>query len=93
MGEKSILDLEQYPSPAVCFIGENFPSSVVALTRADPNVEYRDLDKQRARKWSKYLDDPYTDPMPKKTKKSKSNEEDIDLVEFTSFLKNNNQVR
>ena len=77
----------------MCFIGENFPSSVVALTGADPNVEYRDVDKQRARKRSRYLDDPYTDPMPKKTKKSNANEEDIDLVEFTSFLKNNDQVR
>ena len=71
------------------FLGQNFPSSVVALTRPDPNVEYQDIDKQRARKRSRYLDDPYTDPMPKKTKKSKANEEDIDLVEFTSFLKNN----
>jgi hypothetical protein len=84
--------LEEYPSP-VFFLGQNFPSSVVALTKADPNVEYRDVDKQRGRKRSRYLDDPYTDPMPKKTKKSKANEEDIDLVEFTSFLKNNDQVR
>ena len=89
----SILDLEELTSPDVCFIGETLPSSVVALTEADPHVEYRDLDKQRGRKRLRYLKSLYTDPMPNKTKKSKSNEQDVDLVEFTSFLKNDDQVR
>ena len=66
---------------------------MVALTEADPHVEYRDLDKQRGRKRLRYLESLYTDPMPNKTKKSKSNEQDVDLVEFTSFLKNDDQVR
>ncbi|KAK0575380.1 hypothetical protein LWI29_038117 [Acer saccharum] len=88
----SILDLEELTSPDVCFIGETLPSSVVALTKADPHVEYRDLDKQRGRKRLRYLESLYTDPMPNKTKKSKSNEQDVDLVEFTSFLKNDDQV-
>ncbi|KAK4849122.1 hypothetical protein QYF36_021095 [Acer negundo] len=92
-GEKSILEVEEFPSPSVCFIAQNFPSSVVALIEADPIVEYKDVDKQRARKWSRYLEIPYTNPMPMKTKKSKSNEEDIDIVEFTSFLKNGDQFR
>ena len=85
--------MEQYPSPGTCFIAQNYPTSVVALNEADPNVEYKDVDMLRARKRSRFLSFPYTDPMPKKTKKSKSNEEDIDLVEFTSFLKNDDQVR
>ncbi|KAK4850445.1 hypothetical protein QYF36_006835 [Acer negundo] len=68
---------------------ENFPSSVVALTEA----EYKDIDKPRAQKQSRYLEIMYTNPMPMKTKKTKSNEEDIDIVEFTSFLKNGDQFR
>ena len=77
----------------MCFIGQNLPSSVVKLTEADSNIEYKDFNKQGARKRSRYLNNSYTDPIPEKTKKSKSNEEDIDLVEFTSFLKKEDQVR
>ncbi|KAI9200654.1 hypothetical protein LWI28_011247 [Acer negundo] len=88
-GEKSIL--EEFSSPSVCFIAQNFLSSVVTFTEADHNVEYKDVDKQKARKRSRYLEIQYTNLMPMKTNKSKSNEEDIDIVEFTPFLKNGDQ--
>ena len=91
-GEKSILDLEDYPSPSVSFIGQYLPGSVVELTEADPNVQYKDFEKQRARKCSRYLVDPYTDPMPKKTKKSHHILEDVDSVEFNAFLKRDDPV-
>ena len=65
---------------------------MVELTEANPNVEYKDFDKQRARKRSSYLDSPYTNPMPKRTKKLHHIIEDIDSVDFTSFLKNDDQV-
>ncbi|KAK3193659.1 hypothetical protein Dsin_024969 [Dipteronia sinensis] len=71
---------------------ENNPSSVVALDGADPDVEYRDIDKQRGRKGSRWLESQWTDPMPKKKRKPQSNEEEINLVEFTSFLKNEDQL-
>ncbi|KAK3212263.1 hypothetical protein Dsin_016969 [Dipteronia sinensis] len=51
--KKSIIDLDEYPSPSVCFIAQNNPSSVVALDGADPDVKYRDIDKQRGRKRSR----------------------------------------
>ncbi|KAK1560585.1 hypothetical protein Q3G72_028388 [Acer saccharum] len=72
---------------------KNLPSSVVALDGADPDVEYKDINKQRGRKRSRWLENPWTDPMPKKKRKPWSNEEEINLVEFTSFLKNDDQVR
>ncbi|KAK3230007.1 hypothetical protein Dsin_001888 [Dipteronia sinensis] len=53
LGKKSILDLDEYPSPSVCFIAQNNPSSVVSLDGADPDVKYRDIDKQRGRKRSR----------------------------------------
>ncbi|KAK3225521.1 hypothetical protein Dsin_005383 [Dipteronia sinensis] len=52
--KKSILDLDEYPSLSVCFIAQNNPSSVVALDGADPDVEYRGIDKQRGRKRSSF---------------------------------------
>ncbi|KAK3230108.1 hypothetical protein Dsin_001989 [Dipteronia sinensis] len=72
---------------------ENNPNSVVALDGADPDVEYRDIDKQRGRKRSRWLESPWTDPTPKKKRKPQSNEEEINLVAFTSFLKNEDQLR
>ncbi|KAK3198460.1 hypothetical protein Dsin_021875 [Dipteronia sinensis] len=71
---------------------ENNHSSVVALDGADLDVEYRDIDKQRGRKQSRWLESPWTDPMPKKKRKPQSNEEEINLVELTSFLKNEDQL-
>ena len=90
--EKSILDLEEYPSPSVFCIAQNVPGSVVELTEANPNVQYKDVDKLRARKRARWLERTYINPMPKKTKKTNPNEEDIDLVEFTAFLKSDDQV-
>ncbi|KAK3193852.1 hypothetical protein Dsin_025162 [Dipteronia sinensis] len=54
LGKQSIIDLDEYPSPSVCFIAQNNPSSVVALDGADPDVEYRDIDKQRGLKRSNF---------------------------------------
>ncbi|KAK3221892.1 hypothetical protein Dsin_008917 [Dipteronia sinensis] len=90
-GKQSILNLDEYPSPSMCFIAQNIPNSVVALDGADPDFEYRDIDKQRGRKRSRWLESPWTDPMPKKKRKPQSNVEKINLVEFTSFLKNEDQ--
>ncbi|KAK3225440.1 hypothetical protein Dsin_005302 [Dipteronia sinensis] len=71
---------------------KNIPSSVVALDGADPDVEYRDIDRHRGQKLSRCLEIPWTYPMPKKKRKPQSNEEEINLFEFTSFLKNEDQV-
>ncbi|KAK2657369.1 hypothetical protein Ddye_010421 [Dipteronia dyeriana] len=84
--------VDDYPSPAVNMLVPNSDQSVIALDKADPNVEYKDQDKIRVRKWSRFLGSPWTDPMPKKRKKKSSKSEELSTQtesnynEFTSFL-------
>ncbi|KAK3221410.1 hypothetical protein Dsin_008435 [Dipteronia sinensis] len=42
--------VDDYPSPAVNMLVPNSDQSVIALDKADPNVEYKDQDKIRVRK-------------------------------------------
>ncbi|KAK3184937.1 hypothetical protein Dsin_032223 [Dipteronia sinensis] len=58
--------VDDYPSPAVNMLVPNSDQSVIALDKTDPNVEYKDQDKIRVRKRSRFLGSPWTDPMPKK---------------------------
>ncbi|KAK2661642.1 hypothetical protein Ddye_000216 [Dipteronia dyeriana] len=84
--------VDDYPSPAVNMLVPNSDQSVIALDKADPNVEYKDQDKIRVRKRSRFLGSPWTDPMPKKRKKKSSEPEELSTQaesnynEFTSFL-------
>ncbi|KAK2637206.1 hypothetical protein Ddye_031998 [Dipteronia dyeriana] len=64
--------VDDYPSPAVNMLVPNSDQSVIALDKADPYVEYKDQDKIRVRKRSRFLWSPWTDPMPKKRKKKSS---------------------
>ncbi|KAK3200457.1 hypothetical protein Dsin_023872 [Dipteronia sinensis] len=61
--------IDDYPSPAVNMLVPNSDQSVIALDKADPNVEYKDQYKIRVRKRSRFLGSPWTDPMPKKKKR------------------------
>ncbi|KAK2663297.1 hypothetical protein Ddye_001871 [Dipteronia dyeriana] len=45
--------VDDYPSPAVNMLVPNSDQSVIALDKADPNVEYKDQDKIRVRKRSR----------------------------------------
>ena len=66
--------------------------SVVAYDVADPRVTYKDHDKARARKRSRYLNMHWVNPLASKRLKPSSSDKpstqgDITDVEFTAFLK------
>ncbi|KAK1592351.1 hypothetical protein Q3G72_023447 [Acer saccharum] len=67
------------------------------MNAVDPSVCYKNNDNIRARRWSKYLDSPYTDPMPipKKRKKTKDSSKIVNenYNQFISFLKKKDDTR
>ncbi|KAK2648746.1 hypothetical protein Ddye_016235 [Dipteronia dyeriana] len=65
------LSVDGYPSPAMNVVVPNPNISVVALDGPDPDVLCKDVDKVRAQKRSKYLQNPWTNPMPMRTKRKR----------------------
>ena len=75
------IDLDDVASP-----------SVVAYEVADPTVTYKDQDKARSRKRTRYLNTHWVNPLARKRLKSSaldkpSTEGEVTDVEFTTFLK------
>ena len=94
---KHAINLDDFPSPCVNVVLPNPDLSVICMNAADPSVCYKNNDNVRARRRSKYLDSPYTDPMsiPKKRKRTKDLSECVNdnYDRFISFLKNKDDTR
>ena len=84
------IDVDDFPTPKVNMVREIPTSlpSVICDEFPDPKVVYKNEDKQRARRRSRFLLTPYTDPRPKKKKG-----ETQDSIEFKAFLKSKDEVR
>ncbi|TXG48754.1 hypothetical protein EZV62_024629 [Acer yangbiense] len=65
--------------------------SVVAYDVADPNVMYKDHDKSRARKRTRFLNNHWINPLAKRLKSNVSDkpstQDEITNVEFAAFMK------
>ncbi|KAK0605774.1 hypothetical protein LWI29_030580 [Acer saccharum] len=65
--------------------------SVVAYDVADPNVMYKDHDKSRARKRTRFLNNHWINPLAKRLKSNVSDkpstQDEITNVEFVAFMK------
>ena len=65
--------------------------SVVAYDAADPNVMYKDHDKSRARKRTRFLNNHWINPLAKRLKSNVSDkpstQDEITNVEFAAFMK------
>ncbi|KAK0595581.1 hypothetical protein LWI29_008050 [Acer saccharum] len=65
--------------------------SVVAYDVADPNVMYKDHDKSRARKRTRFLNNQWINPLAKRLKSNVSDkpstQDEITNVEFAAFMK------
>ncbi|TXG69542.1 hypothetical protein EZV62_004477 [Acer yangbiense] len=65
--------------------------SVVAYDVADPNVMYKDHDKSRARKRTRFLNNHWINPLAKRLKSNisdkPSTQDEITNVEFAAFIK------
>ena len=84
------MDVDDFPTPKVNVV-RDIPTSlpsVICHEFPDPNVVYKNMDKQRGRRRSRFLLTPYTDPRPKKKKG-----ESQDSIEFRAFLKSKDEVR
>ncbi|KAK3225691.1 hypothetical protein Dsin_005553 [Dipteronia sinensis] len=62
------ISVDDYPSPAMNIVLPNPVLSVMCLDASDPNVFYKNNEKRRGRKRSRFLESSYTDPIPKKKK-------------------------
>ena len=86
--------VDEFASPAANVVVPNPNSSVVALEGPHPNVLYKDIDKVRARKRSRYMRTPWTNPMPKRKKrKPVALDEFSNNVEFMAFMKGEDHAR
>ncbi|TXG69812.1 hypothetical protein EZV62_004747 [Acer yangbiense] len=69
----------------------NSSPSVVAYDVADPNVMYKDHDKSRARKRTRFLNNHWINPLAKRLKSNVSDkpstQDEITNVEFAAFMK------
>ncbi|KAK0577665.1 hypothetical protein LWI29_036764 [Acer saccharum] len=94
---KHAINLDDFPSPCVNVVLPNPDLSVIFMNAADPSVCYKNNENVRARRRSKYLDSPYTDPMPipKKRKRTKDLSDCVNdnYDRFISFLKNKDDTR
>ena len=84
------MDVDDFPTPKVNVV-RDIPTSlpsVICHEFPDPNVVYKNVDKQRGRRRSRFLLTPYTDPRPKKKKG-----ESQDSIAFRAFLKSKDEVR
>ena len=83
------MDVDDFPTPKVNMVREIPTSlpSVICDEFLDPNVVYKNVDKQRGRRRSRFLLTPYTDPMLKKKKG-----ETHDSIDFKAFLKSKDEV-
>ncbi|KAK3230052.1 hypothetical protein Dsin_001933 [Dipteronia sinensis] len=86
------IDVDDYPSPTLSVVVPNPSPGVVAYDVPHPNVIYKDHDLKRARKRSRFINSPWTDPLARKKRKSNdsnkpSTQDEINNVEFTAFLK------
>ena len=65
--------------------------SVVAYDVADPSVMYKDHDKARARKRTRFLNNHWMNPLAKRLKSNDSDkpsiQDEITNVEFVAFMK------
>ena len=65
--------------------------SVVAYDVADPSVMYKDHDKSRARKRTRFLNNHWINPLAKRLKSNVSDkpstQDEITNVEFAAFMK------
>ena len=84
------IDVDDFPTPKVNMVREipTILPSVICDEFPDPNVVYKNVDKQRARRRSRFLLTQYTDPRPKKKKG-----ETQDSIEFKAFLKSKDEVQ
>ncbi|KAK0582850.1 hypothetical protein LWI29_030346 [Acer saccharum] len=94
---KHAINLDDFPSPCVNVVLPNLDLSVIFMNAADPSVCYKNNENVRARRRSKYLDSPYTDPMPipKKRKRTKDLSDCVNdnYDRFISFMKNKDDTR
>ena len=84
------MDVDDFPTPKVNVVTDIPTSlpSVICHEFPDPNVVYKNVDKQRGRRRLRFLLTPYTDPRQKKKKG-----ESQDSIEFRAFLKSKDEVR
>jgi hypothetical protein len=86
--------VDEYPSPAVNVEVPNPNLSVVEVYGPQPDVSYKDIDKVRARKRSRYLRTAWNNPMPmRKKRKPVTLDEFSNNVEFTAFMKGEDHGR
>ncbi|KAK2659630.1 hypothetical protein Ddye_006163 [Dipteronia dyeriana] len=87
--------VDEYLSPTVNMVVPNNVPYVIYLEVADPNVAYKNNDKKRDRKWSRFLGSQYTYLISRRKKKKSKNRTslNLDYIYFTTFLKNIDQVR
>ncbi|KAK0605776.1 hypothetical protein LWI29_030601 [Acer saccharum] len=91
---KQPLLVDEYPSPAANVVVPNSNMSVVVLDGPDPDVVYKHIDKVRARKRSRNVRSPGTNPMPmRKKKKPNGLDESSNNIEFMAFMKGKDQAR
>ncbi|KAK0588024.1 hypothetical protein LWI29_033002 [Acer saccharum] len=94
---KHAINLDDFPSPCVNVVLPNPDLSVIFMNAADLSVCYKNNENVRACRRSKYLDSPYTDPMPipKKRKRTKDLSDCVNdnYDRFISFLKNKDDTR
>ena len=89
---KKPICVDDFPSPD-CWLVNVLPTSVPSVIWdefAHPSVVYKNDDKKRGQRRSRFLLTPYVDPMPETKKKGQENQHSKD---FRAFLKGKNAVR